>query len=150
MRLVFVDTNLLLLLIVGRTDRSYLRTHKRTADYDLRDLDFVEQLVGQYDRIATTPHVLAEASNLLRQIENPARDRIQRKLSDFVSSAEELFVAGSDACRHDRYIELGLTDAAILTVCAAFSTGDRIDLLTADAPIYNRALALGLPAELYA
>ena len=44
-----------------------------------------------------------------------------------------------------------LSDAIMLTACAASGGGDdRIELLTADTPVYNRALSLGLPAELYA
>ena len=153
MVLVLVDTNLLLLLIVARTDRSYLESHKRTQDYDLRDVDAIEQRVACYDGIVTTPHILSETSNLLRQIRNSARDRIQHTLRNFVLMSDEQTIASSDACRHDAYLELGLFDSVILVLCdRAKRDGStmKIELLTADEPIYNRADALGLPAELYA
>lgn len=153
MPLVLVDTNLLLLMIVGRTDRSYLLSHKRTQDYDGIDADFIETVVAGYDGIVTTPHVLSETSGLLRQIRNPARDRIQRTFRDFILSCEERQLASAECCLHDEYIALGLTDAAILVACESSATladAGRIELLTTDEPMYNRALSLGLPAELYA
>lgn len=151
MPLVLVDTNLLLVLMVGRADRSYLAAHKRTRDYDSADVDVLEALVGAYDGIATAPHVLSEASNLLRQIGNPARDRIQEELRSFILSCAERSIASALGCLHEEYFALGLTDAVVLTACAISGTDDqRIELLTADEPIYNRALSLGLPAELYA
>ena len=151
MPLVLVDTNLLLVLMVGRTDPRYLGSDKRTRDYDHADVSVIEALIGAYDGIATAPHLLSEASNLLRQIANPARDRIQGTLREFILACEEQAIASAAACLHDEYIALGLTDTVILTACESSRTGDgRIELLTADEPIYNRALSLGLPAELYA
>lgn len=151
MPLVLVDTNLLLVLVVGRTDPRYLESHKRTRDYDQADLTVIEALIGAYDGIATAPHLLSEASNLLRQIANPARDHIQQTFQEFVLCCEEQTIASAIACLHNEYIALGLTDAIILTACENSGHGDRrIELLTADEPIYNRALSLGLPAELYA
>lgn len=151
MPLVLVDTNLLLLLMVGRTDRSYLVSHKRTRGYDSGDVDIIEHLIAGYDGIVTTPHLLSEAFNLLRQMGNPARDRIQRTLGAFILACEERLVPSTDGCLHDAYIALGLADAVTLAACEASGRGrERIELLTADEPVYNRAVSLGLPAELYA
>lgn len=153
MPLVLVDTNLLLLLIVGRTDLSYLSAHKRTKGYDAGDVAVMERLIAGYDGIVTTPHVLSETSNLLRQIGNPARDRLQRELAAFVLTCREQSVPGTTGCRHETYLALGLTDAVILAICETSADADRrdrIELLTADEPVYNRAVSLGLPAELYA
>ena len=39
----------------------------------------------------------------------------------------------------------------VLALCERSTVaGDRVELLTADEPVYNRALSLGLAAELYA
>jgi hypothetical protein len=151
MPLVLLDTNLLLLLVVGRTDPSYVGTHKRTKDYDARDVAVIEALVAGYDGMVTTPHVLSEASNLLRQIANPARDRIQHTLRAFILACEEQSIPSAAGCLHEAFVALGLTDAIVLMACEAPGSSDaRVELLTADEPIYNRALSLGLPAELYA
>lgn len=145
-----LDTNLLLLLIVGRTDRSLIGSHKRTRAYDSTDVDVIESLVAVYDGLVTTPHILAETSNLLRQIRNPARDTIQHTLREFILACEEASIGSAEGCLHDQFIALGLTDAIILTACATSSGDqDRIELLTADEPVYHHALSLGVTAELY-
>ena len=149
--MVLLDTNLLLLLVVGRADRSYLASHKRTQDFDAVDLDAVEGLIAAYDGLVTTPHVLAETSNLLRQTANPARDLLQRELQSFILECKELPIASREGCNHEQYLPLGLTDAVVLTACEAIELSEGIvELLTADEPIYNRARSRGLPAELYA
>lgn len=148
---VLLDTNLLLVLIVGRTNKSYLDIHKRTGEYDSSDYETLERLVAAYDGMATVQHVLAETSNLLRQIKNPARDLIQEQFRDFILSIEEVSASSAQGCRHEQYLSLGLTDAMVLAICEGASRAeDRIELLTADEPIYDRARSLGLPAELYA
>ena len=149
MPLVLVDTNLLLLLVVGRTDRTLIHAHKRTSDYTSHDLENLEALIGLYDGVATTPHVLTETSNLLRNIAGPALDRIQHSFRTFVLNSVELPLASAEGCHHEQYLNLGLTDAVILVACEAARSGDGIELLTADEPLYNQALSLGLPAELY-
>lgn len=148
---VLLDTNLLLLLIVGRTDPSLIGTHKRTRDYDPGDVDVIEHLIAAYDGLVTTPHVLTETSNLLRQIANPARSTIHETLREFILSCVEVPIESAEGCLHEQFISLGLTDAIILTACA-MSAGDevRIELLTADEPVYNHAVSLGIVAELYA
>jgi predicted nucleic acid-binding protein len=151
MPLVCLDTNLLILVIVGRTDPSFIAAHKRTNTFDARDFLVIETLIAAYDGVVTTPHILAETSNLLRQIRNPARDRIQHTLHAFIATSQELAITSEAGCSHPDYLALGLTDAVILSACKSTGLGDgRIELLTADEPIYNRALSLGLPAELYA
>jgi hypothetical protein len=150
MTFVFLDTNLLILLVVGRTDLAYLASHKRTRQFDPVDHRVVEALVAAYDGLATSPHVLAEASNLLRQIGNPARDRIQATFRHVVSLCDERAMSGEEACGREEFVALGLTDAAILALCDPSREGPgRIELLTADEPLYNRAVALGIGAELY-
>jgi hypothetical protein len=150
---VLLDTNLLLLTVVGRTDPLLIGAHKRTQDYGAREFTEIEYLIGLYDGVVTTPHILAEAGNLLRQIGNPARDRIQDTFRAFILGSDERIVTSAEACLQQAFLTLGLTDSALLVLCAgalSMQPIDRVELLTADRPVYNQALALGLPAELYA
>jgi hypothetical protein len=43
---VVVDTNLLLLLVVGSASRNYVDKHKRLGDYSLDDFDLLVELIG--------------------------------------------------------------------------------------------------------
>jgi hypothetical protein len=67
-----LDTNLLMLLIVGATSREYIYVHKRLAnDFTTTEYEMLVDLMGAYSDIVLLPHVVAETSSLLRQIRNP-------------------------------------------------------------------------------
>jgi hypothetical protein len=61
---VLVDTNLLLLLLVGAIDPKHLAKFKPTANHGFTASDFALLcwIIDQFPRIFTTPHVLTEVS----------------------------------------------------------------------------------------
>lgn len=71
---VLVDTNLLLLFYVGGYDRNLVERFPRTADrFVASDFDTLNGLLASFDKVATTPHILTETSNLLGQLGGHAR-----------------------------------------------------------------------------
>jgi hypothetical protein len=82
---VSIDSNLLLLLIVGSTSRAYITKHQRLKAYTAEDFDKLASVIGCYDKIVLLPHTLTETSNLLRQNSNrqksaPAYRRLARAI----------------------------------------------------------------------
>jgi hypothetical protein len=75
-RWALVDTNLLVLLIIGRANPALIAVHKRTSAYSIDDFHSVDELVRLFDGLATVPHAMAEASNLVRDINGPAQRTI--------------------------------------------------------------------------
>lgn len=73
---VVIDTNLLVLLVVGSASRSYIRKHKRLSDYTSEDFDMLSLILSEFSEIVFLPHILAEVSNIARQIDLPARRQI--------------------------------------------------------------------------
>jgi len=65
---VLIDSNLLLLLIVGSTNRRYIGLHKNLTDYTESDFELLGTASSMFSEIVLLPHVLAELSNLSRQI----------------------------------------------------------------------------------
>lgn len=144
---LLLDTNVLILLVVGAADRSYIRLHRRLQGFDEASFDLLMAIVDAHDGIVTTPHVLTEASNLSRQIRNPARDRIQQAFRDLVHRSRELDIRSVAGCDDEQFTQLGLTDAVILRACERGESLDpAVELLTADEGLYDQALARGLPA----
>lgn len=62
---VLVDTNLLVLLVVGSADRDLIGKFGRTANYTGEDFDLVLKFIRPFGRVVATPQVLAELTNLL-------------------------------------------------------------------------------------
>ena len=75
----FVDTNLLLLYIVGQEDPQIIAKHRRLEDYSAQDYTILKDLLTQAGQLFVTPNTLTEASNLLGQHGEPERSRLFRR-----------------------------------------------------------------------
>jgi len=140
---VVIDTNLLILLIVGAASKDYIALHKRLDDYTLYDFELLTLLIEQFSEIVLLPHILAEVSNLARHIENPARRSIQSALRTLVEGTIEFPIQSLAGVSHGEYDAIGLTDAVILSFCGMSVDGIAPTLLTPDTKLANRASALG-------
>jgi rRNA-processing protein FCF1 len=121
---ILVDTNLLLLFIVGSLDPGLIPRISRTASYSVQDFQIVAKVIDFFDTKVTTPHVLTEVSNLIDRIE------VQRTLRSFVSIVVEKFVESSKIVTHNMFEKFGLADTAILDV-----SKDNYLVLTNDGPL---------------
>ena len=131
---LFIDSNLLLLLVVGRSSRDIIAKHKRLRQYTARDYDILLDLLADVDQVLVTPHTLAEASNLLAQHGEPERSRLFDQLRHLIHESKEVIVTGTDASSHNAFKRLGLTDAALLNVAT-----NETPLLTVDLDLYHEA-----------
>jgi|SRR3954452_22944379 hypothetical protein len=135
---VLLDSNLLVLLIAGNTDRGYVGRHRRLRAYNESDFDLLVEFIAPMSAIIVTPNVLTETSNLLRQIAEPARIQIAQTFRAFVALAQERYVESATAVEEPDFPMLWLTDAAIL-----HELSDALVLLTADLDLYLAAIRQG-------
>jgi hypothetical protein len=140
---VVVDTQLLVLLIVGRTNPEFIGRHKRLAPvYDQTHLLSLQSVLAGAPRLICTAHILTETSNLLRQIADPMRSEIMATFKRFIDSADERQVRGSHAAEQPLFTRLGLTDAAILSLDPA-----EVQVLTVDHDLHIASLEKGFDAR---
>lgn len=131
----FIDTNLLVLLVVGRVGRDLISKHSRLRAYTVEDYDLLINLIGRVERLYVTPNTLTETSNLLGQHGEPERSYFFAMLRSLIQSTEELVVASSVASSNSEFIRLGLTDAALIE-----SVTEDTPLLTVDLDLYSAAM----------
>lgn len=141
MRACLLDTNLLVLLTVGRASPAFVGAHKRTRSDRSEELPLLEALLAKAARIVTTPHVLGETSNLIRQFQEPGRGRIVEAFRDFAVGAEEIHVSCAEALARPEFSRLGLTDAGILAALR-----DDVGLVTDDLDLYLASVTAGFDA----
>lgn len=73
---VFLDTNILLILLAGLWDRDLVEELPRNnRGYTARDFDLLASLIGGSRHVWTTPHVLAEVSNLSNELSFKRKQR---------------------------------------------------------------------------
>ena len=111
---VVIDTNLLVLLIVGIASPSYIARHKRLQAYTRQDFLLLTDFLSRARRVVVTPNTVTETSNLARQIAEPARSHIHRVLHAFLQTSEEVYVASKTAANHAALLRLDVADAALL------------------------------------
>lgn len=136
---LLIDTNLLLVLLVGSQDRQQVPRFKRTSAYTAEDYDFLATYVGGFTEMVVTPNVLTEASNLLGQLREPFRSRALSGLAQFALRNEERYVPSRRIVEEVDFRRLGLTDLSIL-----MAAGDDVAILTDDLELYLKLAGLNL------
>jgi hypothetical protein len=141
MRQIIIDTNLLVLLVVGATQRNLINRHKRTNIFTQEDFDLLLLLLEQYEEVVITPSILTEACNLLAQIGEPDRSRIMQVLGNLTSTYTEVYTPSSDVAKSIHFVRLGLTDCSILEL------PKELPLITVDLDLYLAAAEAGYKAN---
>lgn len=114
---ILVDTNLLLLYLVGNCDRSLIGRFKRTRSvYNVDDFDILKLFIEQFPKIIATPNILTEVSNLAGQLKGAARTSVFLALSQVIERIDERYVASRAVAKEPLFPLLGLTDLGIAEV----------------------------------
>ncbi len=135
---VLVDTNLIVLLVVGSVNRERVSRFKRTSDYSSADWDLLTGILEQISQRYTLPHVLAEVSTLT-DLKGPELETARAILRNLIATMEELQIRSVEACANALYLRLGLTDAAI----AAAAKVRGCSVLTNDSGLFAALAAEG-------
>ncbi len=114
MPVIMLNSNLLVLFIIGSCSRRYIDIHKRVQSYDQDDFEILLELINRSSGIVVTPNTLTETSNLVSQIVEPARSELAETFRKFVGAAEEQYIVSLTAASQPEFTRLWLTDAAIL------------------------------------
>jgi hypothetical protein len=140
---VLLDTNLLLLYLVGLSRSGNIGFHKRLSMFEQRHFCFLLDLVSPYKNIVVTPHCLAEVWNLIGEQSNSFdldRARLIEFARRFVSEAVEVYQPAKQLVGRDEIRWLGLADVSQLS--AALEGG--FAMTSADGLLCRQALVLGI------
>ena len=136
---LLIDSNLLLLLLVGSFDIRLLARFKRTNTFSSDDFRLLRDFVRP-NRIHTTPHVLTEVANLANSLPAGVRRPFLGYFEEAGSTFVENFVPFVELSASASFPLFGITDAA---VCEGASGAI---VLTEDARLRSYVLARGLRA----
>lgn len=105
---LLVDTNILLLYIVGTVDIDLIRNFSRTANFSENDFYIVSKFIDIFDIKITTPHILTEISDLLGN-----KRELQIALGKYIELMEEKFLQSKQIAKTKTFLQFGLADTAI-------------------------------------
>ena len=129
-----LDSNLLVLYVVGMVDRNLIRSHRRLKHFRGEDFDRLRQLVDDADAIYVTPNTLTETSNLLNTGRDQERELVFAALKELIGGCIEVVVPSKHGARRAEFARLGLTDAVLLECISA-----ERPLLTVDVELVRAA-----------
>ena len=127
----FIDSNLLVLLVVGAVDRTLVGKRTRVREFTPDHYDRLFAMAAARP-VSVTPNTLTEASNLLK-------DRVDTRFQEalgaiVVEGSAETTVPSERAVRDSAFPRLGLTDAVLLDAISPARP-----LLTTDKDLYDTA-----------
>jgi hypothetical protein len=141
-RTLVLDTNLIVLLVIGLADESLVARHKRTRAYTTNDFRLLLEIISTFEEVSVIPNALSEASNLLEFEGEGIPEKIFVQFSRLVASSREVYVPSADALLRSEFRRLGLTDAATLEMGK-----NNFHILSADVGLYLAALKAGYAAS---
>jgi hypothetical protein len=132
MRLMLLDTNLVLLHIAGSCGQ--VSRFKRTASlFTVDDYALLTRQQTRFRGLATTPAILAEASDLL-----PAQTPLMHALADFAREAVELAAPAQTVVADPAFDRLGFSD--VMSICVA---DESVEVFTGDFSLHGELASRG-------
>lgn len=115
---VILDTNLLLLWLVARTDIALLQQFKRVQSFTYRDIELLRDFLRPYNGLVTTPHILSETSNFIDQAPPWHRVALVDELKNFIRGGAEVYSPATELIERNEFNALGLTDTGMAQLSA--------------------------------
>ncbi|AAQ60210.1 PIN domain-containing protein [Chromobacterium violaceum] len=138
---LLIDTNLLVLFVVGTASRDYIEKHKRLTEFVPDDYDALLKIISNATSVLVTPNTLTETSNLAAYIGEPARSKVFAVLKNLITSTAECYIPSNTVTDRQEFIRLGLTDSLLIEACS-----EDITLITTDLNLYLAAQSAGSSA----
>lgn len=134
--MILIDTNALIILILGRINPKLINSHRRTSIYDEQDYYNLVNFINDPSKILTLPNILTEVDNLLNSDLGNNHYRYVQVFLDFLRHSSEKYFETKRIFESQQFMTLGLTDSAILEVAK-----DCEYLITADSKLSDFAKA---------
>lgn len=109
-----IDTNLLLLLVIGAVEEGrHISTSKRLGDFELSDYDHVVKIMSQFSEVCITSYIATEVSNLidLHGTSGKLAYGIARSLFSIFTEIETNLRTD---CLPDHFDYYGITDCSLI------------------------------------
>lgn len=137
--MIAIDTNALILLIIGSIDPRLFKNHKRTSIYSNEDYEYLTEIIGEYNRLIVLPNIWTEVDNLLNDFSGRYKDVYVEKMKYATREISEEYLKSFEATQNYAFFDLGITDTQVLSISKKCDF-----LITADSRLSDYAISLGV------
>lgn len=140
LRMVLVDTNSLVLVVLGLMDVNLIGRHKTTSIYEEEDFNNIMHIIN-YDlkNILAIPNTLTELDNLLNNFGGIYANTYQTVIRKILKETTEKIFESASVVDSPYLPILGLTDSIILEIANHYEA-----LITSDSKLSDYAFARGI------
>lgn len=114
---LLLDSNLLLLYLIGELDAGLVPNFKRTRAFTVEDYLRLKAVVNFFPTVVTIPGVLAEVNSLAGHLDSKRQTAFRALFEQKIRVLKEDHVPSREAAGSPAFQRLGLTDAAIILAC---------------------------------
>lgn len=139
-RSVIIDTNLVLLLIIGAMEKNP-KDFKRTVQFINNDVVLLRRVVSAFSRLITTPNIVTEVDNLSRNLPEREHQNLSKAVNLVFDQAVEIYVPSKVVLSTSDHPRFGVSD------CVSLSLIDQgVLTITDDFKLYGKIVQLGYDA----
>lgn len=111
-----IDTNLVILFGIGTYNPARISTFNRTRKFARSDFDLLTQIRRWFQTCVTTPNILTEVDDLVRQLPEAEHQGAAATMRGVIDSFLERVIASTTAVNGLHYARYGLADAISVAV----------------------------------
>ncbi len=137
--MILIDTNALIILILGQIDSRLIDTHRRTSIYEEQDYYDLLSVIVKIENLIVLPNVWTEVDNLLNGFNGEQKYQYITKITETIKSTSEQFMSSLIGVNSDSFFDLGLTDSLLLNLAKECEL-----LITTDSSLSDYAIANGI------
>jgi rRNA-processing protein FCF1 len=134
-----IDSNALVVLLIGLMDPRLLRNHKRTSIYDEDDFYELLNKIGDLGQVIILPNVWTEVDNLLNNFSGNYKYSYISTITNLIKGSTEIYISSDTVVEQPVFYNLGLTDSLILEQAKKCQL-----LITSDSRLSDFAIASGI------
>lgn len=132
---VVIDTQLLVLYLVGIFNPNDIKNNKRTCDYSLTDFNLLLKVMQAYSKIIITQSVLAETTNHLDTLNRKYNTTFYSTIANILTQFEAMDTKTKDVLTGPTFSKLGFTDASLDILSKEYV------VLTHDEPLWGQIIS---------
>lgn len=137
---IIIDTNCLIVYVLGFINPALINTNKNTSIYDETDFPLLLKLIKSPDNLLILPNIWTEVDNLLnRSLTGNNKYLYINRIRTIMNDNVEKYIESIEATKNVNFYQLGITDTLILEEAKNCQL-----LITSDGDLSDRASAQGI------
>ncbi len=137
--MILIDSNSLLVLILGLMNPSLINKHSKTSIYEEEDFHNLVFTIKNLESIVVLPNIWTEVDNLLNKFTGSQKELYVKRIIETIKKTSEKYLESKIIENNLSFYDLGLADTLILE-CAR----DCEMLITSDSALSDYARAYGI------